>query len=244
MQLQFRQDDEVGFKAAKDWVLDEFGRWLRDDRQLDSELVSLTVGDAAIALDWKFGYGDGHLGRWTTGDVTEFLLGWCPRKLSVSQQDSVTIPGAVAAFTEYLADKGLLAQGSSSGEVLQSAVTNVTADFSAEMGNPENFGLAKSLFAEATARGYDLADEQSFAAWMDEFNALGDDERAAILPDRMLGDRAGPAARLQPAGRRTTSRHFRRWCCRRPRRSRSRVRMPRFSRCSRSWPSSSPLAVA
>lgn len=193
MQLEIRQDDEVGFERARDWVLDEFGCWLRDERQLDDRLVSIAVGDAAIALDWKFSYDDGHLGRWTTGDVTEFLLGWCPRKLSVSQEDCVTIPGSMAALTDYLAAKELLALGSSSRAALLSAATDTVGDFVAEMGNPANFGLAKSLFAEAAAHGYDLADEASFAEWMDEFNSLGEHERKAILPDRLFGDSAGTA---------------------------------------------------
>jgi len=193
MRLEIRPDDEVGFNQAKDWVLDGFGRWLRDERQLDDGLVRMAVGDAAIALDWKFSYDDGHLGRWTTGDVTEFLLGWCPRKLSVSPEDCVTIPGSIAALTDYLAAKELLAPGCSSRAALVSAATDTAADFVAEMGNPANFGLAKSLFAEAGARGYDLADEASLAAWMDEFNGLDDDEREAILPDRLLGERARTA---------------------------------------------------
>lgn len=190
MKLQIRQDDEAAFKGARDWLLDELGRFLREDRKLDDGLASLAADGAAIALDWKFGYGDGHLGRWTTGDVSEFLLDWCPRKLSVSQHDSVTIPGGVAALIECLAEKRLLAKGSSPVEALLSAITNATAEFVAEMGNPANFGLAKSLFTEAAARGYDLADEESVAAWMDEYNALDDDEREAILPDRLFGSSA------------------------------------------------------
>src|SRR6185437_13626980 len=114
------------------------------------------------ALDWKFSYDDGHLGRWTTGDVTEFLLGWCPRKLSVSPEDCVTIPGSIAALTDYLAAKELLAPGCSSRAALVSAATDTAADFVAEMGNPANFGL-------------------------------DNDEREAILPDRLLGERARTA---------------------------------------------------
>jgi hypothetical protein len=159
MRLQIRQDDLAGFERAKDWLLDGFDRWLRDERQLDVGLTSIAVGDAAMALDWKFDYGDGHLGQWATGDVTEFLLGWCPRKLSVSTEDSVTIPGSVAALTDYLAARGLLAPGSSSGPALRATATKAAADFIAEMDNPANFGMAKSLFTSAAAHGDDLDDQ-------------------------------------------------------------------------------------
>jgi hypothetical protein len=202
MRLQISHDDETGFERAKDQLLDSFGRWLHDERQLDDALAGEAVGDAGIALDWKFGYDDGHLGRWTGGDVAEFLLRWCPRKLSVSQEDSMTIPGSVAAFTDYLAAQGLLAPGSSSAAALREAATNAAADFVAEMGNPANFGMAKSLFAAAAANGYDLTDEASVAAWMNDFNSLSDDERKAILPDRVFGDGGGAAGGVPgwPAG--------------------------------------------
>ena len=182
--LQIGAEDEDGFERAKDWLLDGLGRWLLDERKMDDGLADIVVSDAEIALDWKFGYEDGHLGEWTTGQVTEFLLRWCPRKLSVSQEDSVTIPGSIAAFTDYLAERGLLARGSSTRAALRAAATAAAADFVAEMGNPDNFGMAKSLFSEAAAHGYDLTDEASVAAWVSEFNSLGDDERESILPGR------------------------------------------------------------
>lgn len=194
MKLQIRHDDEAGFERAKDWLLDGFGRWLCDERQLDDGLVGFAVGDAETALDWKFGYEDGHLGRWTGGDVTEFLLGWCPRKLSVSAEHSVLIPGNVAAFTDYLAAQKLLAPGSSSGAALRAAATSAAADFVAEMENPANFGMAKSLFASAAAHDYDLSDEASLGQWVKDFSSLSDDEREAIFPHELLGDEVGAAA--------------------------------------------------
>ncbi len=194
MRLQIRHDDETGFEKAKDRLLEGFGLWLYADRQLDDELVEMAVSDAEIALDWKFGYDDGHLGRWTTGDVTEFLLRWCPRKLSLTQEDSVTIPGSVSAFISYLAARELLAPGSSPAAAIRTAIEDAAEDFVAEMGNPANFGMAKSLFAGALARGYDLADEASVSAWTDEFNSLSDDEREAILSDRRLAGGAQAAA--------------------------------------------------
>jgi len=46
--LQIGAEDEDGFERAKDWLLDGFDRWLRDERQLDVGLTSIAVGDAAI----------------------------------------------------------------------------------------------------------------------------------------------------------------------------------------------------
>jgi hypothetical protein len=74
VQLQLRQDDEVGFGRVRDRLLDGFGGWLKAQPGLDEAAAHDATIDAGIALDWKFGYGDGHLGRWTTGDIAEFLL--------------------------------------------------------------------------------------------------------------------------------------------------------------------------
>jgi hypothetical protein len=149
VQLLIRDDDEAGFERARGWLLDGFGQWLRDPSRLSQEAADEAVSDASLALVWKFGYGDGHLGRWTAGEITEFLLGWCPRKLSVPQEDCAAIPGNIATFTDYLAAQGLLARGSAAAAVLRAAATDATAEFVAEMGNPASFGMAKALFAGA-----------------------------------------------------------------------------------------------
>ena len=196
VQLLIRDDDEAGFERARDWLLEGFGGWLRDERPLSPEAADEAVSDAGLALDWKFGYGDGHLGRWTAGEIAEFLLGWCPRKLSVSQEDCQAIPGHIASFTDYLAAHGLLARGSAATAVLRAAATDATAEFVAGMGNPANFGMAKALFAGAAEYGYDATGEAGLAAWMERFNSLSDEEREAILPGSVLGA-GGPAAPRQ-----------------------------------------------
>src|ERR1700722_19946213 len=81
VQLQIRDGDEAGFERARDWLLGGFGRWLRDVSRLGQEAADGAVSDASLLLGWKFGFDDGHLGRWTGGDIPQFPLGGCPRKL-------------------------------------------------------------------------------------------------------------------------------------------------------------------
>jgi hypothetical protein len=195
VQLLIRDDDGAGFEQARDWLLDGFGRWLCDEQRLSLEAADEAASDAGLALDWKFGHGDGHLGRWTAGEIAEFLLGWCPRKLSVSQEDCGAIPGSIALFADYLAAQGLLARGSAAAAVLRAAATDATAEFVAEMGNPASFGMAKALFAGAAVHGYDVTSEAGLAAWVERFNSLSDAEREAILPDSVLSVGGPPAAR-------------------------------------------------
>jgi hypothetical protein len=187
VQLELSQDDEAGFGRVRGRLLDGFSGWLQAQRGLDEAAAHEATVDAGVALDWKFGYGDGHLGRWTTGDVAEFLLSWCPRKLSVSQADSVTFPGSVAAFADYLGAERLLAPGSASPARLRAAATGMAGEFMAAMGDPANFGMAKSIFLGALADGADPSDTAQLEEWMTRFNSLSDEERKAVLPDSAFG---------------------------------------------------------
>jgi hypothetical protein len=198
VQLQLRQDDEVGFGRVRDRLLDGFRSWLKAQPGLDEAAAHDATIDAGIALDWKFGYGDGHLGRWTTGDVAEFLLSWCPRKLSVSQADSVSIPGSIAAFTDYLAAERLLASGSASPARLRAAATGAAGEFVTAMGDPARFGMAKSIFSGALADGADPSDPAQLEDWVTRFNSLSDEERRAVLPDTAFSS-GGAAGRSAPA---------------------------------------------
>ena len=107
--MVFGPDDDVEFASARDSLLESFELWLAEKRsgaEADEADAAEMAGDAGLALDWKWSYGDGDLGRWRTGDVGEFLLEWCPRKLSVSQADCVSIPAALATFTAFLEARG------------------------------------------------------------------------------------------------------------------------------------------
>jgi hypothetical protein len=185
--MQLNQDDEAEFARVRRTLLDGFGDWLNAQGNAGAQAVDEASVDAGIALDWKFSYGDGHLGRWTAGDVTEFLLSWCPRKLSVSQADSMTIPGNLAALTDYLAANGLLAAGSSPAKRLRATAIRAAEDFAVAMADPANFGLAKSIFSGALTGGVDPADEGQLAEWVAGFNELSDEEREAILPGSAFG---------------------------------------------------------
>ncbi|MGH9113171.1 MAG: hypothetical protein ACRDZN_12890 [Acidimicrobiales bacterium] len=193
MRLVFGPDDDVEFSAARDQLLDRFGRWLAGTARLGDADAAGTVGDAGLALDWKWSYGDGDLGRWRTGDVGEFLLEWCPRKLSVSPADCESIPDALAAFTAFLDAEGLLGAGSASATALSEAAASLRDEFLAAMGDPSNFGLAKSLFGAATADGIHLDDPDGLQEWIAEFNARPEEERRRIISDPAFAAPGRPA---------------------------------------------------
>ena len=193
MLLDIDHEDEPGFVAARELLLGRFARWLAgEDRSSDEEIDEL-VGVAGVALDWKWSYGDGELATWRTGDVAEFLLEWCPQKLSVTQADCITIPPAMGSFLSFLDDEALLGTGSASVDRLIEAVTSLAEEFVVAMGDRSRFGLAKSMFAAATDEGVDMTDpEELFHAWMERFNELPEAERHRLLPDSAF---SGPPPR-------------------------------------------------
>lgn len=191
MRTVFGPDDEDDFVAARDSLVDRFEQWLVAERLVGDDAPEM-AGDAGVALDWKWGYGDGNLTRWRTGDVTEFLLEWCPRKLSVSQADCLSIPAAVAAFAAFLHAEGLLAPGSSSPAALAGTVANARDEFVAAMGDTSKFGLAKSLFSAAIAEGVDPTHPESLQSWVADLNDRSDEERDRII------SAAAPDPRLDP----------------------------------------------
>lgn len=188
MRLVFGPDDGDGFDSARRTLLDRFEAWLTDDAD-----PADVAGEAGLALDWKWGYGDGDLGHWTVSDISEFLLEWCPRKLSVSPAECVTIPASIAAFTAFLGDAGLLHPGSSSADDLARAAADMADAFVAAMGDPANFGMAKSLFASAAADGVDMTDPDRVQEWIAEFNARPEEDRRGIIPDTAMAAGRRPA---------------------------------------------------
>ncbi|MDN5916179.1 MAG: hypothetical protein L0I76_13935 [Pseudonocardia sp.] len=137
--MRFGPDDEDAFFTRRDELGEQFAEWLSTQRVVGDP------GDADFLMEWKWGYGDGALDRWRVADVQEFLFDWCPRKLSATQEDCTGIPGSVAAFVEFLAHTGMLAGGDPASRI-RAHCERSRAAFVEEMGNPANFGMAKSLF--------------------------------------------------------------------------------------------------
>lgn len=137
--MHFDADDEDAFLARRDELGEQFATWLTTQK------VPGDPSDADLLMDWKWSYADGELDRWSVTDVHEFLFGWCPRKLSADPQDCAEIPLSVAAFVEFLAHTGLLGRGADPPSQVRKFCDANTAKFVREMGNPANFGMAKSL---------------------------------------------------------------------------------------------------
>lgn len=138
------------------------------------------VGNAGLLLDWKYNYGDGELDSFSVGELREFLLEWCPRKVSARPEDYLDI---VHGAKEWIVHLALTDQwrGGLVAPVLRLCDEIVPA-FLAAMSDPSKFGMAKGMFMGPALGGVDIDfdDPESIQAAMDAFNALSFEERKAL----------------------------------------------------------------
>ena len=173
MEWIFEPDDDEAFGEARDGLLDRF---------MESVDAERTVNSASLLLDWKFNYGDGDLMTWTTAHISEILLEWAPRKVSMPASSARPMVTSFQAFFAFLAKENLLGLGSSSWKAIDAHLDKLVKPFEEAMGDRSKFGMAKSLFAGV---GNDFAagipDEKSMQAMMDSFNSLSFEQRSRTL---------------------------------------------------------------
>jgi hypothetical protein len=208
-------EDEQGFHRLMDQLLEEFEQHARESYPSDG--VVWENGDfvASTMLQWKGGYDDGRLGRWTQADVAEYMLDYFPRKVSADDETLAAVPECVGAFLGFLA-----ARGSLSGdplEQLEEACEELRDEFLESAGDSSHWGVAKSMFMQMQAEGIDPSAPGALDAWIEDFNARPRDRRDAIIgpaADRMaraagLPSAAGARAPKQKAQRRKAQRQAR-----------------------------------
>ena len=168
--------DEEAFDDTSEWLLERYRRWL-SDKGLDGE-----DWVAHQLLHFKWGYLEGHLGRWRVGDLREILLELFPSKVVVDEDDIADVVPAVSRFLTFLDDNDLLARDGDALPHLLEELKRLAEPFAVGMRDSSGFGLAKSLFAGMIDEGVDPGDPGAIAAWMERFNALPEEERARQLP--------------------------------------------------------------
>jgi len=177
-------DSEDEFSVLSAELLDQYRSWLTGHRNIDIDEV---VADAGMLLDWRYQYSTGVLDAYDDRDIAEFLLGWCPRKVSAPPEASDGICRAVGAFIEFLAETGRLAGGFGRAARLMTYAEDLIPQMRTAMGDPANFGMAKSLFSGLGQGEAQTEDELMAAvqARVDEHNALSFEQRKA-LTDRFF----------------------------------------------------------
>ncbi len=183
MQTRFGPDDEASYERVRD---DLVVRFERTPKGRDLGWV------AAGVMDFKWGYLDGDLSRWTSEDIAEILLGLYPAKVMLDPEDLDLIPTGFAAFLRFLSHTGVLSvpNAHSAAELVE----QFRPHFHAAALDEANWSMGKRLMTAARAEGYEMDDAQSLQRFMEDFNRKPFEERDALLgPSTMLPPGSGPA---------------------------------------------------
>lgn len=186
LQMQFEPGDYDAARPTVEELMARYEQWSQTPQG---------PGDASnlqLLLEWKVGYSDGRLDRWERDEVEEFLLGWCPRKLSVPADFANELTESIANGFVFLGEQGLLSSRGEDARVLAGHARSLAGLCEQKMSDPANFGMAKSIFSSV---GVDLDENLTpdrLNEVMEQFNALPLEQRKAItdpgvqqsVPDR------------------------------------------------------------
>ena len=200
MKLEFDPEEDRAFPASRQEILDAFSAWFVNHDYCTQDHAKEVAGDVGLALEWKWAYQDGNLAWWNVSHIIDYLLEWCPRKLSVDPKHCDDIREALGHWFRFLDARNLLSSDGHSVEILLDAVEVLRDDFIAAMGDRSKFGMAKSLFSLGTDAGVDMSDPEQVSAHIERYNDLTIDERKDLLSDHLFAN-AGPSTpdrRLAP----------------------------------------------
>jgi hypothetical protein len=176
MRMRFEEGLDEESLAVIGELRERFATWCRDH----APAVSEDTSDFELLLEWKINYSDGRLDMWSAAQIDEFVLSWCPGKVSAPPQWARTMVQTVSNGFLFLGDEGLLARGSDSAPQLAARTLMLADECVERMGDSSNFGMAKSLFA-GMGVDFEQGPPENLQELMEQFNALPYEQRAQIM---------------------------------------------------------------
>ena len=132
-------------------------------------------------LEFGLNYRGEIIDEITLGGVDEFLFEYVPRKVSTEPEQAASIVVELTRFWEYLDRVYELPEAKSIIEWLK--MDGMVARLEADLSDPANFGMAKSIFMSGKAAGYDMTSEKGTAEFMAAYNrSLQPDVESAPAP--------------------------------------------------------------
>jgi len=157
-------------------LIEEFADWL-DERC--PHYADIFADHAESFLVWR---AEAPLETIGDNDIRTFLLEWCPRQLTLPADQSWEVCESVAEFVCFLGSTGRLRGGPDRARTLGRTAVGLTDAMQAKMADPNNYGMAKSLFAGIEGAESMTQEELSVALQrrIDEHNALPLEQRRAL----------------------------------------------------------------
>ncbi|WP_029112461.1 hypothetical protein [Mycobacterium sp. URHB0044] len=178
----------MGMQLAEDRrtseLLDEFRSWMADagDPYPDD-----TVANAAVFADWQRTHAGGGLGAVDEDQIVDFLLDWCPPRMTIDAEESTVFCASIGAFLEFLGDTGRLAGGSPRGAGLSHLTASLAGAVHQTSTSPN--GSSKALL---THPGFNPPGKPRYIELLAQPNAMSEDELTAELRSRMAAFKALP----------------------------------------------------
>lgn len=208
MRMVFGQADEEEFYDAKERLVTKFAEWAEErSREVDPFVVD-------CALEFKWGYSDGRLGRWTTAAFRELLGEWFPRKVTLDESAWPAVVPTLHGWVDFLQHAGLRDQQGDGPSALHRELDDLAVDFTAAMADVTKYGMAKFWATTMAEHGVDVSDEEAVQRFITDLNEgrIGYEESAlsAVLGNldnlnNAAGDQVGqpepsrmPPVRLAP----------------------------------------------
>lgn len=149
-----------GEELARAQVLDRFA----DSPEASPELI----GWAEMLIDYASSYCGDELWALTPAELDELLFEVFPRKVSVEPEEAGSIVGAARAFLAFAARE----LGSRQARVcLDRLAPDAERRLARELADPQNFGMAKSIFMAGKSAGHDMTSQDGLNAWMNVVNS-------------------------------------------------------------------------
>ncbi len=126
------------------------------------------LGWAEIFLDYLFGYLGVALPEMSLADLNEVLFDLIPRKVSTGPESAAEIIKELRAFWHFLDRQYKLPNAP---KILENLTDEAVTDLRNELADPRNWGMAKTIFMQGQAAGFDMATEEGLQAFLDIYNA-------------------------------------------------------------------------
>jgi hypothetical protein len=121
------------------------------------------VGWAETFLDFYFREIDSDYANLSLSDFEEIVFELFPRKLSTEAENAGPIIAELATFFAFLHRQSGL---KSAAKILASLSEQSVVRLEKELADPSNYGMAKTIFMDGMAAGYDMTTQKGTDAYM------------------------------------------------------------------------------
>ncbi len=119
----------------------------------------------------------------TRESVSEVLLGIFPAKVTAEPESAPQIVKELMAFWRFLGREFEL----ENAQECEQYIGGLTTKIEQELGDPSNYGMAKSMMMAGLRRGFDLSTDEGVNEWMKTYNQEMISGKIELPPLPMMG---------------------------------------------------------